>query len=381
MLQSLFPQKQVSGKTRMDTTGKNSFIHAPWLVIAMLLLVVSGLIYQTTIMDHEADLTKTQKKHLNEIEIELTALKANWRSEVEDLTAIERGLDRNSESYRLTELLSSTFKSFIRDANSLENGIGRIDDTVGYFFVVNELNDIKTAWGSSKLLLNEHKNLLATFSQMNDYKIKVDSLRELLGNKTKRALLKATALAKARQEMKAFENKLKELSIFAADYKTKSDSLLKKSKAQGLVIDSLTYNLARQQLAYENALKEAEKNALLANRLSIWYNENLSRGRKKVRLLTNSKNDYNRGADLETIYCEFSISADVYEPNQLSEVHLYEITDGVRNEKASVQVSVRNQKSGEFSLIPTEKLAKGKYSVEVEYQDTIILQQDFYVAK
>jgi hypothetical protein len=381
LLQSLFPQKQVSGKTRMDTTGKNSFTHAPWLVIAMLLLVVSGLIYQTTIMDHEADLTKTQKKHLNEIEIELTALKANWKSEVEDLTAIERGLDRHSESYRLTELLSSTFKSFIRDANSLENGIGRIDDTVGYFFVVNELNDIKTAWGSSKLLLNEHKNLLATFSQMNDYKIKVDSLRELLGSETKRALLNATALAKARQEMKAFENKLKELSIFAADYKTKSDSLLKKSKAQGLVIDSLTYNLAQQQLAYENALKEAEKNAVLANRLSIWYNENLSRGRKKVRLLTDSKDNYNKGSDLETIYCEFSISANVYEPNRLSEVHLYNVTDGIKDEKASVQVSVRDQKSGEFSLIPTEKLAKGKYRVEVEYRDSIILQQDFYVAK
>jgi hypothetical protein len=365
----------------MVTTGKNSFTHAPWLVIAMLLLVVSGLIYQTTIMDHEADITKTQKKHLKEIEIELTALKANWRSEVEDLTSIERGLDKNSESYRLNELLSSTFKSFIRDANSLENGIGRIDDTVGYFFVVNELNDIKTAWGSSKLLVNEHKNLLATFSQMNDYKIKVDSLREILDSETKRALLNATALATARKEMKAFENKLKELSIFAADYKTKSDSLLKKSKAQGLVIDSLTYNLAQQQLAYENALKEAEKNAVLANRLSIWYNENLSRGRKKVRLLTESKDNYNKGSDLETIYCEFSISADLYEQNKISEVKLYNVTDGIRVEKARTQVSVRNQKSGEFSLIPTEKLAKGKYRVEVEYRDSIILQQDFYVAK
>ncbi|MFY0675464.1 MAG: hypothetical protein JXQ87_18855 [Bacteroidia bacterium] len=365
----------------MVTTGKNSFTHAPWLVIAMLLLVVSGLIYQTTIMDHEADITKTQKKHLKEIKIELTALKANWRSEVEELTAIERGLDKATESYRLTELLSSTFKSFIRDANSLENGINRIDDTVGYFFVVNELNDIKTAWSNSKVLLGEHKNLLATFSQMSEYKIKVDSLRTLLSNETKRALLNASALAKAKAEMVNFENKLNELSIFATDYKTKSDSLLKKSNQQGLVIDSLTYNLAQQQLAYQEALKEAELNAVLANRLSIWYNEKVSRGRKKVRLLTNSKNDYNRGADLEAIYCEFSISADVYEPNKISEVHLYNVTDGIKNEKASVQVSVRNQKSGEFSLIPTEKLAKGKYRVEVEYRDSIILQQDFYVAK
>ena len=90
----------------MSNKGSNTLPHMPWVVIAVLLFVVSGLIYQTTLMDHEADITPKQKSQLNEIAIEITALKANWQSEVDDLKAIERGLDKNSESFRLTRLLT-----------------------------------------------------------------------------------------------------------------------------------------------------------------------------------------------------------------------------------------------------------------------------------
>ncbi|MGB0429063.1 MAG: hypothetical protein ACPGLV_01225 [Bacteroidia bacterium] len=365
----------------MSQNGQNTFAHAPWLVIAILLLVVSGLIYQTDLMDHEADVTSNQKNHLKEVSIEIKALRANWQSEIDDLKAIERGLEKGTESYRLTRLLTSTFSGFINDANYLEKGLKSVKDTVGYYFMVNELADIKSAWKGSKRLLQEHKGLLATFSKISDYKIKVDSLRQFLSNANNKSLFTQKELRLAQRQITGYEKKINQLSNEAQSGAQQNDSLSKVIKLQSGKIDSLSYSLLAQREAYQKVKKEALQNARLANRLNLWYHEKTSKNKVKRRMLTQNKVDFNKGIDLKSIYAEFSLSADLYKPNQVSEVILYNITDGSRVQTASVQVSVRDQKSGEFSIIPNRKLVKGHYKVEVEYADSIVLSQDFYVSK
>ncbi len=353
----------------------------PWVVIAVLLFVVSGLIYQTTLMDHEADITPKQKSQLNEIAIEITALKANWQSEVDDLKAIERGLDKNSESFRLTRLLTSTFSGFIRDASYLEKGLKTVEDTVGYFFISNEMADIKQAWQGSKRLLREHKSLLSTFSLMSDYKIKVDSLKELLSNEFNRSRLNQNQLIKAEKEIERFESELTRLRQETKEIESNNDSLLSLVNYQSLLIDSLTYSLAEQRIAFEKIRKEALLNGELANRLTLWYEENLGKNRVQRHLLSSQKNEFNKGADMKTIFAEFSLEAELYVPNEVSEVVMYNITNGQKAEIARTRVSVRRQRSGEFSLISNDKLTKGQYKVEVEYNNQIVLEQDFYIAK
>ena len=241
--------------------------------------------------------------------------------------------------------------------------------------------DIKQAWQGSKRLLREHKSLLSTFSLMSDYKIKVDSLKELLSNEFNRSRLNQNQLIKAEKEIERFESELTRLREETKEIESNNDSLLSLVNYQSLLIDSLTYSLAEQRIAFEKIRKEALLNGELANRLTLWYEENLGKNRVQRHLLSSQKNEFNKGADMKTIFAEFSLEAELYVPNEVSEVVMYNITNGQKAEIARTRVSVRRQRSGEFSLISNDKLTKGQYKVEVEYNNQIVLEQDFYIAK
>lgn len=348
-----------------------------WLTVILLSAAIVYLVFRNISNSKEALINDAQKVELSEIEKSLTGLRGFWKAEIKELENTAKGLEEGSESFRLTELLISTFNNFLLEVGDLENHIPNITDTLSFQFAQNEISDLNRGLEGSKSLINEHRKLLNTFSLMTTYQTRIDSLKGVLGNDKQKLQLSQVQLTNLKKEIKDYEEKLVQLKTNGAELQLKNDSLIALNTHQASIIDSLTNALMQQRLAYDDLVKQAKKNADFATRLSLWYFERDNKDKPRRRQLSNKKDDFNKSSELKAIYGEFTISAEVYEPFQVAAVTLF--SKGL--EIANVQVSVRDQKSGEFVLIPEDKLDKGEYNVKVKYQGAFILSHNFYVSK
>lgn len=365
----------------MSSVQKDKKNKLLWLAIAFLTILLAFVLIKTQFYKPVAVLSEKDKAQVSEIEQGLKSLDESWTEEIVKLNETKQKLIEASESFRLTELLISTFQDFQKEIIDLKKELVSVKDSTGIRYCKEELIDLQRAWEGSKKLINEHRKLLGAFSLIMNYENRIDSLKTILSNEVELRKLSVSAKQKLEKEIKDYEEKLNRLKIEGYQFKEKNDSLAAVSVNQARTIDSLTNSLEKQRKAYDELVQQAKKNAEFANKLSLWYFEKDNKNKPKRRQLTSSENDLNKSSEIRAINGEFSLSAELYEPFQVATIVLSSANTTQKTALAQVQISVRDQVSGEFVLIPESKLEKGKYLVEVYYLNQVVLKQNFYVNK
>lgn len=325
-------------------------------------------------------LPEGSRQKLDQLGNEVDNMEELWDRSIDSLTVLAKTMDPDSEGRRLTELLTETFRYFKDQASDLRVDMANVDDSIGFMFCVKELEDVKDLRNAGKNLLNEHRKILGSIVTVASYRQRIDSLKELIAKERSKKTLPASEIARLKTEISEYENKLTALQQFQGRFRLIADSLKMVTSQQASAIDSLAAALKQQGEAYAELLEAARKNATLANKLNLWYFEKDNLHKPKRRQLTGSEKDHNTAGELRSINGVFTLSAEIYKPFEVATVYLYYLSPHqTPQELAQVKVSVRNQESGEFSLLPSRPLTKGKHEVVVEYTGTDVLSQFFYV--
>ena len=159
---------------------------------------------------------------------------------------------------------------------------------------------------------------------------------------------------------------------------TSRDSLTKIVHLKDSISDTLSKQLWKVQEDYSNLEKSAKMNADLATRLEIWYYVKDKMKKPRRRFLSEDEGDYNKGREIKTIIGQFSLSYEVFEPFKVANIYLYK-TSGNESLITEAKITVREQESGEFSLLVPKGLEKGNYEVRIRYNGQEVLSQKFYV--
>ena len=348
-------------------------------IVVILLLLSWGYfaLVKTKTTPLKDTLTSSQKSELAAAQPILADYDAKWATEISRLQKTKHEYQENSESFRLTTLLIETLETFKNEALQLTSSVSEVRDSISYSHFINELTETEGTWKGSKKLINEHYNLLKTFSLITGYQYKIDSLQEQLAENQNKPSFNASSITKLKSQIQAYEKKLEEIKNQGWKFKQENDSLKAELSLQSSAYDSLLQKVSDQSSMIEELKSSSKKNAQLATKLSLWYFEKDQKKKMKRRQLSQNKLDYNKGSEIKAIYGDFTLSAELFEPFSIATVTL------INNEKeilAQAQISVRDQKSSEFVLIPAEKLNPNEYTVEVKYSKTVILQQNFHVS-
>lgn len=232
----------------------------------------------------------------------------------------------------------------------------------------------------SERLFDENSAIIQQLSLVGRYESRIDSLKQRVESigLAQREDGRVVALQK---EITSYEAKLNELLRSQRTYKVANDSLSVQLAQRNQDAKALKDSLRLQKSMYQELVTKAAKDAKLATEMTLWYFEKDNMNKAKRRLLINEKKDYNKGSEISTIYGVFTLSQLDFKPFEIATVYLSSVEGSAAKETARVKVSVRNQVSGEFSLLPTEKLKKGTYNVRVEYDQKTILTKSFYVSQ
>ncbi|MBI3143232.1 MAG: hypothetical protein HYZ16_10425 [Bacteroidetes bacterium] len=351
------------------------------IVAAIILVLVAILMGRGMLGSPEPDpLPLGARQQMEQLGQDLDKIVDQWDRNIDSLTGLSSAMDQESEGHRLTELLAETFQYFGDQAADLKADMSQVRDSLGLMYCIKELEDLRDLRNAGRNLLNEHRKILGSIVTVAGYKQRIDSLKELINKERNNKTLPSSELIRLNTEISEYEKKLKALQQVQGRFNFFSDSLQKVSGRQAAALDSLTAALKLQGDAYTQLLEAARKNAALANKLNLWYFEKDNLSKPRRRQLTGSEKDHNIAGDIRTINGVFTLSAEIYKPFEVATVYLYYVLANEKpQELAQVKVSVRDQESGEFSLLPSRPLTKGKHEVIVEYTGNKVLSQLFYV--
>jgi len=348
---------------------------------AVLVLLIAALAYIvfTKTSSSALEPTEVQKQEVAKIFAEREQLLPEFESLVKTIKAGIEG-EEKSQFGRLGNDLIETIHLYQQQLH-LINHIENTRDSVQINEARKQVALARKGLEHSKKLFESNEALQGRLSLVGKYEHRIDSLKQQLeqisesntGNQRIANALKA--------EIRSYENKLNRLLKNQDRFQHTKDSLISALQQSNKTLSSVSDSLRIQKSLYSEMVEKAAKDAKLATEATLWYFEKDNLKRPKRRLLENEISDYNRGSEIKTIYGVFTVSQFDFKPFEIATVYLDLVEGTDLKERARVKVSVRDQVSGEFSLLPTEKLKKGTYRVRVEYGQKIILTKDFHVTQ
>lgn len=347
----------------------------------MLVLLIAAIAYIVFSKTSSSVLepTEAQKREVADIFTERDKLLPEFKNLVKAIETEVAGQEKSPIGKLGLELIETIqlYQKQLQLINHIKNTV----DSVQINEAKQQVELARKGLEHSKKLFESNQALQGRLSLVGKYEHRIDSLKQRLesisasNNGSQRI---ANAL---RSEIKSYENKLNTLLKNQDRFQNTKDSLLTALQLSDKALNSLSDSLKLQKSMYTEMVEKAAKDAKLATEATLWYFEKDNLKKPKRRLLEDEVSDYNKGSEIKTIYGVFTVSQFDFKPFEIATVYLDRIEGSESIERARVKVSVRDQVSGEFSLLPTEKLKKGSYRVKVEYDQKIILTKDFHVTQ
>lgn len=344
---------------------------------AVLVLLIAAIAYIAYLQSTPNNPNSLSPKELREVE-QMLSDKDHMLAEFESLSSRTEdeivGLDDDASQRLGTELLQTIelYKAQLELIRAIEN----FEDSTQIKEAVKQLDLAKKGLLHSQKLFEKNQRVIEQLSQVKRYENRIDSLKEKVAALA--SLQKEDPrIASLQREIRRYEGKIQELLTNEKTYGRINDSLNTALSTVGDANRALMDSLKLQRSMYQELVAKAAKDAKLASKITLWYFEKDKMNKAKRRLLTDIESDYNRGSDIKSIYGVFTLSQFDFKPFEIATVYLSKSG----TEIARVKVSVRDQISGEFSLLPSEKLNKGDYDVSVEYDQKTILKTSFHVSQ
>ena len=347
------------------------------LVVALLAIAIMG--YFLISQNSSAGLSEEQQAVVEQIAHENQEIEGEFSSLIEELEAAMAASKKGSITRKTTSELVGTLKLY-RNQVKL-SGVFTVIDTADIAQYKRQLEMAREWLLHAKRLISENDQILRKLNVIGKYELRIDSLKSELAALESSRTADAGRIASLRGEISRYEGKIQELLEGNENLQRTNDSLASNLFKNSSLIDSLKRQLQQKELAYNELNSKARKDAELVTQVNLWYFEKDNMRKARRRLLTNDQDDYNRGSEIKTISGEFTLSQFDFSPFEIGTVYLIQMNNSAEHELARVKVSVRDQRSAEFSLIPSEKLDKGKYEVRVEYKGKVIITKNFYVAQ
>lgn len=302
------------------------------------------------------------------------------------ITSLESSKKENSNSGiwgNTTDMFLSTLNDYVGNIEHFVAAIDQENTTPSYApgSIEEHLKSFEAWYIKASKMVEENQVLIRKVKTISSLESKIDSLEVVLSNESRLAIIGKDKEHDLRLELRKYQTQVEQLKeqgrLLKFQYDSMSQELLFRKKS----IDSLEKLVNESRMAYQVLENSAEKNSKLATRINLWYFVADKRVKQERRMLTTHSQDYNQGKEIKTIYGEFSLSSEVYVPFKVATVYLYKVERSQNIEIAQVKVTVRDQLSGEFSLIPSTRLAIGKYAIEVHYHQKKVLESQFFIAK
>ena len=272
-----------------------------------------------------------------------------------------------------------TLNNYVSDIDYFIQSYSNPSIKVEKKYLENRIRTFELWAENASRMVKENQSLIKKVKTISVLESKIDSLEDVLSNESKLAILGKAKEMEIRSELRKYQTQVEALKQQGVLLKSKYDSLNQELSNKNKDIDSLKRLIDEARMAYQVLENSSAKNALLATKINLWYFVGDKRVKQERRALTSNKADYNKGKEVMTVYGEFSLSHETYVPFKVATVYLYKVENNQRVELARVKVTVRNQLSGEFSLIPTSRLGKGKYVVEVIYNEKQVIDSQFFI--
>lgn len=301
-------------------------------------------------------------------------------SQIEIVDELKQG-SKGSDMWSSTVLMfETTLKNYVANIDYFISSSNRVNpNSVDTAYFERQLQNFKIWSSNASQMVEESRRLSGRIETVQVLEQKIDSLESVLSNQQSRPILNDWQVKALKAELKNYRAQIAQLKKEGVTLQFRYDSLSRELRDGRSTIDSLQQLLNQKQIAYQELEEGARKNSDLATRMRLWYFVNEKSSGRERRAMTNDEKEKNKGAEIKAIYGDFSLSSEIYRPFKVATVYLKKIEKTEVLEIAKVKVTVRNQLSGEFSIIPPEKLAKGTYNVEVEYDKKEVLKSRFFV--
>ena len=366
----------------MAETSQNNTKYKIAIGILLLLLLIGGFYFQNKVSSLTiAPPNKEQKDLLSQWGQKADELIVTLEEEKARIEAEMKLIPEKSDNWELKNYMLRAVNEKISALEEIKLDISFYRDTLDLRRIDKRMKlavqEARSSVGANKLT----SDIVDKINQMDNIKFKIDSLDAYIVQAKKDNAQKGTALSIALKQRNAYKDTLTVLQHTSVRLERERDSLQQLVILADSTIDSLNTNFASANEAYEKRKKETMRKAELATYMQTWYYEKEKMKRPQRRALADDKQDYNRGNDIKTIHGFFNIGADKFVPFKVANIVLFKIDGNSKEQVAESKMTVRNQSSGEFSLITEPGLDQGDYLVQVEYNGNIILENKFYVAK
>lgn len=350
------------------------------LVWILGILLVASLLFHfiETGQEEGVDNQPVENALLDSLERESKSLLADYQQLSREFEAELRKASAETDQYNIIrELLYET-----------EERIGDLKELITTWPELVKLNKESLLRGRLERSKSEKSHIenysvkaLALVSKLNlidNYERKIDSLNteiSRLGQSVSGNENRMSVLRKERDKLKSRIEVLKSTNLIL---KMEKDSLMTALKNEKSTVDSLQMAISGLNKELKDLREYAARNASLATRMDLWYYVKDKMKRPQRRELSNNPDDYNKGSEINTIQGSFSISYEKFEPFKIAEIKLFR--KGSSKPVSQAKMTVRDQQSGEFSLLTNRELQKGEYTVKVYYSGDLLMEKDFYVS-